>query len=586
MANVFRFRGGNAIRAHESVEIQISGGWEYVDHPVDIVLQELDLAFVESSRERGLRTVRTGDTPQLLADMAAHRWNDIGKVEAQAVRHVGRAYFFEPDGIRRVLPDTEPRQPIPFKLIVPTGPGRTNREFTFWITGDAESLYEVAIVIKERGGADLAPSANQFMLFTVQGSVVMPRFLEIVQPYFRSNWSPSTENEREIAEEEEEEILAQNIIEAISRQLAGSNIQSFLDGMAPYTGAEPRRDAWVRQAVEHMTGLPYKQGHQAYGGRANGGDDTNNWRDYVLVNGDYPCCNVCDQLALMIQYIRGLPHSGSAQDYFRGGLTLHARKYREWAGDSALAASGARYYDTTAEARANITEWAKPGASIFFKKIEWDNASWSWVTRTDASGVVIGHENTIMRTRNGAHGLEVQLFDYGGNIQGGPVRGNVGPLQPVAQESGWIRAENVLTLLDQAARPARPANPERGREAVPAKPASPPKFHSVGYRATSPSALRRLGRPLGEATLSIWKAGRRIGGQTHSQLHDSSFRVTMHPVTHYMRALSGLPHPQVTQARITIRSRILFADAGSPMDLLELSTDAEGFVHIRSIVPR
>ena len=587
MGNVFRFRGGNLVWSKESVEIQISRGWEYLDAPVDIVLQELDLELVERPRDDRQRLVRSGDTPQLRADMAAERWNEIGRVEAQAVRHVGSAYFFEPEGITRVLPDSGPRQPVPFRLIVPTGVGNMRRQFTFWITGAAEPRYEVAVIIRRHNGAQLAPSANQFMLFCVQGAVVMPRFIEIVQPYHRSGWTPPTDEQREVAEGESDEALAQNVIDAIGRQLSGGNIQSFLDGMDAYTDAEPRREDWVRLAVEHMTGLPYKQGHQAYGGRATGGDETSNWRDRVLLDGDYPCCNVCDQLALMIQYLRGLPHSGSPRDYFRGGLTLHAQKYRQWAADTHLAASGARYYDNAAEARANIREWAKPGASIFYKKIEWEGGA--WVTRTGSDGVVIGHENTVMRTRNGSRGLEVQLFDYGGNIQGGPVRGNVGQLAPVAQESGWIRAQDALTLLDQSARPRRPARPPSGRRParpeVPARPASPPKFHSVGYRATSRSAQRRLSRPLGEAALTVWKEGRQIGGQTHAELHgDSSFRQTIYPVTHYMRAMSHLPHPHVTQAKIRIRSRIVFSTTGSPLDLLELSTDPEGFVNIEALV--
>ncbi len=396
--------------------------------------------------------------------------------------------------------------------------------------------------------------------------------MEIVQPYYRSDWSSPSAASREASSRESDGALAQSVIDAIRRQLSSGNIQSFLDGMDPYTDAEPRREDWVRLAVEHMTGLPYKQGHQAYGGRATGGDETSNWRDRVVSSGNYPCCNVCDQLASMIQYLRGLPHSGSPRDYFRGGLGLHAQKYRAWAADADLARSGARYYDNYAEARANVTEWAKPGASIFYKKIEWEGGA--WVTRTTQDGSGIGHENTVIRTRNGSSGLEVQLFDYGGNIQGpGRFRGYVGTLVPVAQESGWIPAVNALTLLDQSARPAREI------------PASPPKFHSVGYRATSRSAQRRLSRPLGEAILTVLKDGRQIGSQSHAQLHGESFRETIYPVTHYLRALSGLPHSAVVQAKIRIRSRPVFSTTGSPvLNLLEISTDPEGFVKIESLV--
>ncbi len=572
MANVFRFRGGNLIWSQGSVEIQISRGWEFLDAPVEIILQELDLELVEETRDVRQRLVRAGDTEQLRADIAAERWNEIGKVQAQAVRQQGNAYFVEPEGITRVLPDSEPQQPIPFKLIVPTGAGRIRREFTFWITGAAESRYEVAVLIKDGSGTQLAPSANQFMLFCVQGRVVMPRYLEIVQPYFRSDWSPPSEESRAVAEGESDETLAQNTIEAITRQLSGSNIQRFLNGMSPYTSAEPRREEWVRLAVEHMTGLPYKQGHQAYGGRATGGDETTNWRDRVISSGDYPCSNVCDQLASMIQYIRGLPHSGSPRDYFRGGLGLHAQKYRAWAADTALAGQGAVYYDNIAEARSNVTAWAKPGASIFYKKIEWDGSEWVLRTTQDRSG--IGHENTIMRTRDGSRGQEVQLFDYGGNIGGpGPARGYVGTLPPVAQESGWIPAVNALTLLDQSPIPARGIT------------ASPPKFHAVGWCPTAETSPRRLSRPLGEATLTVLRDGREIGSQTHEELHGDSFRQTILPVTHYLRALSGLPHSDVTQAKIRIRSRPVFTTTGSPvLDLLEITTDPEGFVKIESLV--
>ncbi len=117
MANVFRFRGGNLVWSQGSVEIQISRGWEHLDAPVEIILDELDFEMAERGGDNpGERRIRSGDTAQLRADIAAERWNYIGKVEAQAVRQQGNAYFFEPEGIARGLPpSTSIRQPVPIQ---------------------------------------------------------------------------------------------------------------------------------------------------------------------------------------------------------------------------------------------------------------------------------------------------------------------------------------------------------------------------------------------------------------------------------------------------------------------------------------
>lgn len=594
MSNIFRFRDSTIIGPHGAIELQIGRGWEYLNHPVEIVLDELDFRIFEGRRSRsGRQTVsRQTELDQLREDIAAERWTYIGKIECKGIINSGGSYFFREEEIERGLAQRRDgtRQPIPFKLVIPTGPGREDRrQFNFWVTGEAENRYEVAIKINDADGNRLAPSNNTFMLACIRGRIVMPIFLEIVQPYFRNGWSPPTSQERNAARGLSDGTLAEICYEYFVNRL-DRNIGTLLDGQPLYRNAEGRgrEELWVRMAVEHMTGLPYMMGHLAYGGRASGGDATQNWRDYVIQSGEYPACNVCDQLGTMIQWIRGLPYSGMPQDYIRGGLRIHKDNYQRWARNEELSEMGAVYCDNYDGAIANTNLWAKPGASIFYKKIEWDGSSWR--ERTDAHGTVIGHESTIIRTRGRGNNIEVQLFDYGPNIQGGgPARGFVGNLANVAQESGWIPAQNALTLLDRRERPARSeirnCQGRVIRPAQPARPASPPKFMAVGWRPPETAQPRNLRRPLGEASLVISRNGTHVRTYSHSDLHD--VRGFIYPITHYINALSDMPHSELMKATIKIRSMQAFTSPGRPtVDLLDIETDPDGLVKVISKVRR
>lgn len=553
----------------------------------------------------------------MLADDQRHgRWNYIGKIACQRViereteREDEDRYFFKladtPHGLARE--SDEPRLPVPFRLRIPTVVGEDQfgfHEFYFYLIGERERRYEVSVKIVQHGSTPqptLAPSENTFMVFGIHdiSRIVMPRFLQIVQPFFLNDLHHQAPQQIPLGDDYLTQ-MAQNCIDYITNILDNIDVvMGSLFGHELYHDAEPGgQEPWVRNVVENMTGLVYKIGQRAYGGGPSG------WRDRLKVLGEYPACNVCDQLGSTIQLARGLP-SGDLDTYVDGGLQTHNRLYQSWAGNSTLSSRGAVHFDSlsTANTSTNRELWAKPGASIFFYKLEWQNDVWKVKNgpgqndyieaHTNADGTInncsfIGHESTIIRTRsNNGSVTHIQLLDYGPNIRGnGRGRGYVGSLEHVAQESGWIPITNALTFLDQSARPGRTATSTR--PARPAIPASPKKFFSVGWRPREPDNAKTLVRPLGNIELTITHNSDVLITRTRVEIEGRSSESDINvikPITKYIAALSGMPHADQITARFKVESTPSFPGAPSPVHLLDIETDQYGKVNLISQVSR
>ncbi len=94
-------------------------------------------------------------------------------------------------------------------------------------------------------------------------------------------------------------------------------------------------------------------------------------------------------------------------------------------------------------------------------------------------------------------------------------------------------------------------------------------------------------RPLGQAQLTISRHGTDIRTWSHNDLHPGKMRQTIYPMSHYLKAMSGMTHADMIQARILIRSRPVFTNPEvEAIDLLELSTAPDGLVSMASRVVR
>ena len=610
MPNIFRFEGSNNIEALGTIELGINS-WDYTD-PIDIILNEIDIQSF--NRRRSL-----SGTPQ----SGSGGWTYIGKIACQIREVEDNGYYFElaerPLGLAQER--DAPRLPIPFKLKIPTivnGDQQGFHEFYFYLTGEMEDRYEVSVKINQQGrNIKLAPvpppdSADEedeeeeelFMVAGIRGigRITMPRFLQIVQPYFINNLNPETHQQIPAGDDRFRQ-MAQNCVAYIiggpenitvggPENITGRlrNINQVIDDLfdhEKYRSAARGEESWVRNVVENMTGLPHKIGQSAYGGGSEG------WRHRLKQRGEYPACNVCDQLGSVIQWARGLP-SEDVDAYVDGGLQQHKQLYQNRWADNTWQRGGAVYCDdfSTANTPENRRRWAKPGASIFFYKLKWIDNCWQVKhgprrndyrpAQTDSIGIItnsrfVGHESTIIRTRgSGGDVEEVQLFDYGLNLQGGRGRGSVGRLEHVAQESGWIPITNALTFLDQCVRPDIPASPK--------------KFFSVGWRPRDSDDTQTLIRPLGNITLTISQkiAGTVLQSRTRAQIEGrgSEDPNVIKPITKYIAALSGMPHADQLKATFKIESTPSFSGAPSPVHLLDIETDQYGRVNVISRVPR
>lgn len=209
--NVFQFVGNTIIDKLGTVQIQINS-WEAsaLNSHVEIVLDEMDASIFDNGESFSRRGV-PAESHQL-SDLT---WDYIGKIVCEGgVRGNGRFYFVNPT---RSEPPSA-RRPILFNLRIPTGSGQDDhQDFTFWVTGDAENRYEVAIKITTNVTTNrLAPSeGNKHMIFGVKGRIVLPRFFEIVQPYYISNWDPQTTRASTLSTDD----MAQRCLSYITRRL-------------------------------------------------------------------------------------------------------------------------------------------------------------------------------------------------------------------------------------------------------------------------------------------------------------------------------------------------------------------------------
>ena len=525
MVDIFWIRGSTAIDALGTIELEIPDGlWESVDCPIDIILDEID---IQSFEEPERRISTEGQTY-------------IGKIRCEAIRRIEGDYYFElaerPLGL---APESE-RLPIPFKLRIPTvvnGDEIGFHEFYFYLTGEGENRYEVNIKITDwdcdNPGCMIAPDSGHVVAnIRGIGRITQPRFLQIVQPYFINNLNPETPQQIPAGNAE----MVQDCVDYILGRLRNhSQVIDDLFNHERYHSAASGEEPWVRSVVEHMTGLVYTNANQPYGG---GSNRWRRWRDHLRTSGEYPACNMCDQLGSIIQWVRGVP-----EEYIDGGLVMHREKYRQWA---APAGSSVKWYPVESNAMASINEWAKPGASIFYQHIN------------DGD---VDHESTIIRTRGSDRNMLVQLFDYGPNIQGrGRGRGYVGNLVHVAQESGWMPITNAIHNI-----------PNRN-------------FWGVGWHP--PETIRNLHAALGDVKLYVWRRGTeqpQSPTRDRRALHDRPAGGDrdpnkIYPITHFISALSGMPHADQIIAQFRVQSTPVFSPGGGNTSLLDIITESNGTV--------
>jgi hypothetical protein len=521
MANIFSFtRSSAAIEPMGVIELRFSQ-WSHLDAPVDICLYETDIRAFE-------RRTRFGSVSERTSGPAG---TYLGKISCSRITgNRTRLYCETPTQVDDAA-DTV--RPIPFRVCVPSGSATDDtREFCFRVRGEEETHFEILVQIVDHDSGDLlAPTGNTSMVAGLRG-IVMPRFLQIVQPYFRADWQPP--------EPGSESVSQAMVDECISYIRSGIDDATWqvpaVMGEALYRSAVGGSDEpWIRDVVEHLTGSPYKRSQLAYGGGGSG------WRDHLRTTGHYPVCNVCDQLSSVIQWRRGVE-----ERYVDLGIPAHKNHYRD---------SGAVLYESYDEALSNVTEWARSGATIFLE---------SNPPGRDTGASSPRHETTILRAKGSGDSLKVQLFDYGGNLSGpGAMRGYVGTLAPVAQESGWIAPAHAIGLLGQE------------------------RFMAVGWRPYRDDAARRLQDPIGNVTLVLTQVdgGSELRRLTHSDLHGSSGAAgpqTILPLTHYLCALSGMPHADSIKASFQIESVLAFSPGGSVTALVDIETDASGSVQATS----
>ncbi len=517
MANIFTFtRTSNSIEPMGVIELRFSQ-WSHVDAPVDIRLYETDIRAFERSDRLGTVSERTSGTVGTY----------LGMISCTRITGTRTRLYCETP--TQVDDATGTLRPIPFRVRVPSGSEADDtREFCFRVRGEEEARFEILVQIVDHATGDvLAPTGNTSMVAGLRG-IVMPRFLQIVQPYFRAAW--------QLPEPTSESVSQEMVDECASYIRTGIDDAAWqvpdVMGEALYRAATGGSDeSWIRDVVEHLTGSPYLRAQTPYGGGASG------WRDHLRSTGQYTVCNVCDQLSSVIQWRRG-----AEERYVDLGIMAHKNQYRD---------SGAVLYENRDDALSHVTEWAKPGATIFFE---------SDPPGRDSGANSPRHENTILRAKGSGDDLRVQLFDYGGNVSGfGAMRGYAGTLTPVAQESGWLAPAHALALL--------------GEE----------RLMAVGWRPYREDAARRLHDPVGNVTLVLTQVdgGSELRRLTHSDLHGTSSGSgpqTVLPLTHYLSALSGMPYADKIKASFKIESIQAFSPGGSARALVDIETDATGAV--------
>ncbi len=518
MPNIFAFtRTSTSIEPMGVIEIRFSQ-WSALEVPVDICLYETDIRSFERNARLGSVSERTtGAVGTYLGKIACARITGTRS----------RLYCESPE---QVDDGCGTIRPIPFRVRVPSGSADDDaREFLFRVRGEEEARFEILVQIADRTtGTVLAPTGNTSMVAGLRG-IVMPRLLQIVQPYFRPEWQPP-----------------EPCCEAASQAMVDECVSYIRTGIDQATWEMPNivgedlyrsatggtDESWVRDVVEHLTGSPYLRAQTPYGGGADG------WRDHLRSTGHHPVCNVCDQLSGMIQWRRG-----AEARYVDLGIVRHMEHYRS---------SGAVLYDSYDEALSHAAEWARSGATIFLE---------SRPPGRDTGADSPRHETTILRAKGSGDDLRVQLFDYGGNLSGfGAGRGYAGTLTPVAQESGWLSPANAIGLLGQE------------------------RFMGVGWRPYSEDATRRFQDPVGNVTLTLTSVddGSELRRLSRSDLHGSSSGSgpqTILPLTHYLCALSGMPHADVIKASFRVESVEAFTPpAGRVTTLVDIETDATGSV--------
>jgi len=518
MPNIFTFtRTSASIEPMGVIEIRFSQ-WSTLDIPVDICFYETDIrSFERGARLGSVRERTTGTVGTYLGKIACARITGTRS----------RLYCESPE---QVDDGCGTIRPIPFRVRVPSGSAADDtREFLFRVRGEEEARFEILVQIADRAtGTVLAPTGNTSMVAGLRG-IVMPRFLQIVQPYFRSEWQPPEPRSESVSQAMVDECVS-HIRTSIGQ--ATWQVQGMVEENLYRSATGASEEAWVRDVVEHLTGSPYLRAQTPYGGGASG------WRDHLRSTGHYPVCNVCDQLSDVIQWRRGVE-----ERYIDLGIAPHLEHYRS---------SGAVLYEDYQEALNNVSEWARSGATIFLESRPPGGAAGADSPR---------HETTILRAKGSGDDLRVQLFDYGGNLSGfGAARGYAGTLTPVAQESGWLAPANAIGLLGQE------------------------RFMGVGWRPYREDAARRFQDPIGNVTLLLTGVddGLELRRLSHSDLHGSSSGSgpqTILPLTHYLCALSGMPNTDLIKASFRIESVAAFTPpAGRVTTLVDVETDATGAV--------
>jgi hypothetical protein len=526
MPNIFKFsRSSASIEPMGSIEIRLSQ-WNDVDVPLEIRLYETDIHVFERNPHMSATAV---------AEQTSEPEGDyLGKICCSRITRSGSRLYCE--NPVQVNDGTGTVQPIRFKLKIPSGPNDgDSSEFMFRVRGETESRFEILIKIVQADTGDrLAPSANKFMVAGVRG-IVMPRLLQVVQPYFRLTWQPPPEASQPASVSQ---AMKNEVIEHIKTTLANAswNITAIMNEDLYSSEETDGQEDWVRAVVEYLTGSPYKRSQLAFGGGAKG------WRDHLRSTGEYPVCNVCDQLSDVIQWRRGVDPG-----YIDGGINMHRNHYRN--------DSGAVLYENYNEALSNAAEWARPGATIFFDSIPPGGHSGTSSPQ---------HENTIIRTKGQGDDLKVQLFDYGGNISGfGAGRGYAGTLLPVAQESGWISPANAIGLI--------------GRE----------RFMAVGWRPYNKDSAHWFHNPLGTATLILTQVsdGAELARMNAADLYSGSSAPasgTIEPLSYYLYALSNMPHSAHIKATFKIESSSAIHPDQSIRHLADIETGTSGETSIVS----
>lgn len=519
MANIFTFtRTSNSIEPLGVIELRFSQ-WSHLDAPVDICLYETDIQAFE--RRPGLGTVGEGSR--------GTAGTYLGKIACSRITGERTRYYCETPTL--VDDASDEIRPIPFKVRVPSGTEAEDvREFLFRVRGEDEARFEILVQIVDHVTGDiLAPNRNTSMVAGLRG-IVMPRFLQIVQPYFIPDWQPP-----ESSAGTPDQGMVDDCVSYITSGIADAvwQVPEAMGHTLYRAGAGGPDESWIADVVEHLTGSPYLRAQAPYGGGPSG------WRDHLRATGQYTVCNVCDQLSSVIQWRRGV-----ASRYIDLGIVAHKNHYRD---------SGAVLHENYQEALDNVAAWARPGATIFFE---------SDPPGRDTGADSPRHETTILRAKGSGDDLRVQLFDYGGNLSGfGAMRGYAGTLPPVAQESGWLAPAHAIGLLGQE------------------------RFMAVGWRPTGEDATRRLHDPVGHVTLVLTRVddGSELRRLTRSDLHGESTGSgpqTILPLTHYVSALSGMPYPDVIKASFQIESIAAFETGGSATPLVDIETETSGAVRV------